>query len=72
MGVLTPRAAGGKYTQRWWWQVAVVTGRLVLMLAEIAAFVSVSAVVICTPGPDTALTVRNALAGGRLGDRGGL
>jgi threonine/homoserine/homoserine lactone efflux protein len=35
------------------------------MLAELAAFVSVSAVVICTPGPDTALTVRNALAGGR-------
>jgi threonine/homoserine/homoserine lactone efflux protein len=35
------------------------------MLTEIAAFVSVSAVVICTPGPDTALTVRNALAGGR-------
>ena len=30
-----------------------------------AAFLPVAAVVICTPGPDTALTVRNALAGGR-------
>ena len=30
-----------------------------------AAFVAVSAVVICTPGQDTALTIRNTLAGGR-------
>jgi threonine/homoserine/homoserine lactone efflux protein len=29
------------------------------------AFVAVSAVVICTPGQDTALTIRNTLAGGR-------
>jgi threonine/homoserine/homoserine lactone efflux protein len=29
------------------------------------AFLGVSAVVIVTPGPDTALTIRNALAGGR-------
>jgi threonine/homoserine/homoserine lactone efflux protein len=29
------------------------------------AFLGVSVVVICVPGPDTALTVRNALAGGR-------
>jgi threonine/homoserine/homoserine lactone efflux protein len=29
------------------------------------AFLALSAVVICTPGPDTALTVRNALLGGR-------
>jgi threonine/homoserine/homoserine lactone efflux protein len=29
------------------------------------AFVVVSAVVICTPGQDTALTIRNALTGGR-------
>lgn len=35
------------------------------MLTEVVAFVPVAAVVICTPGPDTALTVRNALAGGR-------
>jgi threonine/homoserine/homoserine lactone efflux protein len=35
------------------------------MLTELAAFVPVAAVVICTPGPDTALTIRNALAGGR-------
>ena len=31
------------------------------------AFVAVSAVVICTPGQDTALTIRNTLAGGRRG-----
>jgi threonine/homoserine/homoserine lactone efflux protein len=29
------------------------------------AFVAVSAIVICTPGQDTALTIRNTLAGGR-------
>ena len=29
------------------------------------AFVLVAAVVICTPGPDTALTIRNTLLGGR-------
>ena len=31
------------------------------------AFLGVSAVVIVTPGQDTALTIRNALAGGRRG-----
>ena len=35
------------------------------MLEVLAAFVAVSAVVICTPGQDTALTIRNTLAGGR-------
>ncbi len=35
------------------------------MLGQLAAFLGVSAVVICVPGPDTALPVRNALAGGR-------
>ena len=35
------------------------------MLGQLLAFLGVSAVVICTPGPDTALTIRNALAGGR-------
>jgi threonine/homoserine/homoserine lactone efflux protein len=35
------------------------------MLAQLLAFLGVSVVVICVPGPDTALTVRNALAGGR-------
>ena len=35
------------------------------MLAQLVAFLGVSVVVICVPGPDTALTVRNALAGGR-------
>ncbi len=38
-------------------------------MAQLAAFLGVSAVVIMTPGQDTALTIRNALAGGR---RGGL
>ncbi len=35
------------------------------MLTELAAFGAVSAVVICTPGQDTALTIRNTLLGGR-------
>jgi threonine/homoserine/homoserine lactone efflux protein len=39
------------------------------VLGELAAFLAVSAVVIVTPGPDTALTIRNSLLGGR---RGGL
>jgi threonine/homoserine/homoserine lactone efflux protein len=34
------------------------------VLATLAAFVAVSAVVICTPGQDTALTIRNTFAGG--------
>lgn len=37
------------------------------MGVELAAFVGVALVVICTPGPDTALTIRNALLGGRRG-----
>ena len=35
------------------------------MLDGLLAFVAVSAVVICTPGQDTALTIRNTLGGGR-------
>jgi threonine/homoserine/homoserine lactone efflux protein len=35
------------------------------VLEGLAAFVAVSALVICTPGQDTALTIRNTLAGGR-------
>jgi threonine/homoserine/homoserine lactone efflux protein len=35
------------------------------MLHQLLAFVAVSAVVICTPGQDTALTIRNTLTGGR-------
>jgi threonine/homoserine/homoserine lactone efflux protein len=35
------------------------------VLETLLAFVAVSAVVICTPGQDTALTIRNTLAGGR-------
>jgi threonine/homoserine/homoserine lactone efflux protein len=34
-------------------------------VAELAAFLGLAAVVICTPGQDTALTIRNALVGGR-------
>ncbi|MBV8837673.1 MAG: LysE family translocator [Alphaproteobacteria bacterium] len=37
------------------------------MDTSLLAFVSVSIFVIATPGPDTALTVRNTLAGGRRG-----
>jgi threonine/homoserine/homoserine lactone efflux protein len=34
-------------------------------LDALAAFVAIAAVVIVTPGPDTALTIRNTLVGGR-------
>ncbi len=34
-------------------------------MESLLAFVAVSVVVICTPGQDTALTIRNTLAGGR-------
>jgi threonine/homoserine/homoserine lactone efflux protein len=37
------------------------------VLENLLAFVAVSAVVICTPGQDTALTIRNTLGGGRPG-----
>jgi threonine/homoserine/homoserine lactone efflux protein len=37
------------------------------VVETLIAFVAVSAVVICTPGPDTALTIRNTLAAGRRG-----
>jgi threonine/homoserine/homoserine lactone efflux protein len=36
------------------------------MITSFLAFLGVSAVVIMTPGPDTAVTVRNTLLGGRL------
>jgi threonine/homoserine/homoserine lactone efflux protein len=35
------------------------------MVGHLLAFLGVSAVVICTPGRDTALTIRNTLLGGR-------
>jgi threonine/homoserine/homoserine lactone efflux protein len=38
-------------------------------MTEVLAFLGVCALVICTPGPDTALTIRNSITGGR---RGGL
>jgi threonine/homoserine/homoserine lactone efflux protein len=34
------------------------------VLAELATFLGISALVICTPGQDTALTIRNTLSGG--------
>jgi threonine/homoserine/homoserine lactone efflux protein len=34
-------------------------------MTELAPFLAVALVVICTPGPDTALTIRNTLLGGR-------
>lgn len=36
-------------------------------MTELLAFLGVAAVVICTPGQDTALTIKNTLAGGRRG-----
>ena|SRR2546425_5438013 len=36
-------------------------------MRELAAFVGISALVIVTPGQDTALTIRNTLLGGRAG-----
>jgi threonine/homoserine/homoserine lactone efflux protein len=35
------------------------------MVAALGAFLAVSAIMIVTPGPDTALTIRNTLIGGR-------
>lgn len=37
------------------------------MVTEALAFLGVCALVICTPGPDTALTIRNTIVGGRGG-----
>ena len=37
------------------------------VLEGLGAFLAISAVVICTPGQDTALTIKNTLAGGRRG-----
>lgn len=34
-------------------------------MSHVPAFVGISALVICTPGPDTALVVRNTIFGGR-------
>jgi threonine/homoserine/homoserine lactone efflux protein len=45
------------------------------MLDDLLAFLVVSAIVICTPGQDTALTIRNTLSGGRrtgVGTAGGV
>jgi threonine/homoserine/homoserine lactone efflux protein len=40
------------------------------MTGELLAFVSLAGVVIVTPGPDTALTIRNTMAGGRAAGLG--
>jgi threonine/homoserine/homoserine lactone efflux protein len=37
------------------------------MVTEALAFLGVCALVICTPGPDTALTIRNSIVGGCRG-----
>ena len=37
------------------------------LITNLSAFLAVSVVVIVTPGPDTALTIRNTLVGGRAG-----
>jgi len=37
------------------------------MSGSLLLFIAISAVVIVTPGPDTALTIRNTLLGGRGG-----
>ena len=37
------------------------------MQSHLLGFIALSALTICTPGPDTALTIRNSLAGGRQG-----
>lgn len=37
------------------------------MIMTLLAFLAVAAVLICTPGPDTVLVVRNTLVGGRRG-----
>src|SRR5512133_206838 len=37
------------------------------MMAHALTFLGVCALVICTPGPDTALTIRNSIIGGRRG-----
>ena len=37
------------------------------MVPPLLAFCGVALVVLCTPGPDTMLTIRNAVAGGRRG-----
>ena len=47
------------------WTVVPVRGQTAAMDAGFLAFLGVSAVVIVTPGQDTALTIRNTLAGGR-------
>jgi threonine/homoserine/homoserine lactone efflux protein len=36
-------------------------------MSTFLAFLGVSLIVIVTPGPDTAITIRNALFGGRVG-----
>ena len=37
------------------------------LTVPLLAFLGISALVIMTPGPDTAITIRNTLTGGRVG-----
>lgn len=45
------------------WQVTPME----YLSSPLLAFLGISVLVICTPGPDTAMTIRNALLGGRAG-----
>ena len=53
------RAPGTVRWERW------RSGDTSVVLQSLGAFLALSAVVICTPGQDTALTIRNTLSGGR-------
>jgi threonine/homoserine/homoserine lactone efflux protein len=47
-----------------------VAARVHLVEPRLVAFLGIAALVIATPGPDTALTIRNTLRGGRPGGLG--
>ena len=45
--------------------VATIVEMIADGMSELIAFIGIAVLVIVTPGPDTALTVRNSLVGGR-------
>src|SRR5438105_14136136 len=47
------------------WIRARATSGQTSLVSDLAGFVALAIVVIVTPGPDTALTIRNTLIGGR-------
>src|SRR5438477_7970270 len=47
------------------WIRARATSGQTSLVSDLAGFVALAIVVIVTPGPDTALTIRNTLVGGR-------